>query len=164
MPVLMIYGSDTTSDIHTHTHTHTYTHTHTHTHTHTYTHTYTHTHTYHTHTHTHTQTHTDFLDGHDFRYTHSGLNMCVCWSSVCRTCVLIICLSVCTHDLVSHYMSVCTDDVVCWSSVCRIRNQIDMSKENRCTRETKLHPIASRVSLNLNLQAQSPWSVFNGTW
>jgi len=26
------------------------------------------------------------------------------------------------------------------------------------------HPIAFGVSFNLNLQSQSPWSLFNGTW
>ena len=27
-----------------------------------------------------------------------------------------------------------------------------------------VQPIAFGVSLNLNLQSQSPWSLFNGTW
>ena len=34
----------------------------------------------------------------------------------------------------------------------------------RTQRNLSIQPIAFRVSFNLNLQSQSPWCLFNGTW
>ena len=57
---------------------------------------------------------------------------------------------VCVHvDL--HYAHTC----------CII--EIDMYNRDHNT-DQHVQPIAFGVSFNLNLQSQSPWSLFNGTW
>ena len=42
--------------------------------------------------------------------------------------------------------------------------RVDPSLLRCCQESIYIQPLAFGVSLNLNLQSQSPWSLFKGTW
>ena len=46
----------------------------------------------------------------------------------------------------------------------QLRGSFESSPPHTTFREENIQPIAFGVSLNLNLQSQSLWSLLNGTW
>ena len=144
--------TDRQTDTHTHTHTKTHLHTHLYlsfehgvhnTHTHTYTHT-------HTHAHTKTHLHTHLCLSFDNRVHKKGLYY---WRWV-----LSIFLGFSPRK--SHiFTGSGFFDIYFWRIHLLKEQMVCITGAGPC-----LQPIAFEVSFYLNLESQSPWSLFNGTW